>query len=120
MNMIETIARKIIQIRNWFNQLQIRQFLSIVAIGLIVLTSNVSPDVASKATIDKLDRLVHQENPERPKTTREWQKQAREVKGKPGERLERIGKQSADAIKEFGSTFPDVAKRSQAELDNSK
>lgn len=99
--MIETIAATVIQIGNWFKQLQVGQFLSIVAIGLILSTTDVAPDLASKATIDKLDRLVHQENPERPKTTGEWQKQAREVKGEPGERLERIGKQSADAISEI-------------------
>ncbi|MCY7368156.1 MAG: hypothetical protein LH474_08385 [Chamaesiphon sp.] len=118
--MFDSIAGTIIQIGNWFKQLQVRQFLSVVAIGFILLNTTVDPDLASKATIDKIDRLVHQENPERPKTTREWQKQAREVKGKPGERLERIGEQSADAIKEFGGMYPDVAKRSQAELEKSK
>ena len=118
--MFDPIAGTIIQIGNWFKQLQVRQFLSVVAIGFIILTTTVDPDLVSKATIDKLDRLVHQENPERPKTTREWQQQAREVKGKPAERLERIGKQSAGAVKEFGEMYPDVAKRSQAELEKSK
>jgi hypothetical protein len=120
MNMFDSIAGTFIQIGNWFKQLQVRQFLSVVAIGFILLTTSVDPDLASKATIDKLDQLVHQENPDRPKTTGEWQQQAREVKGKPGERLERIGKQSADAIKEFAGMYPDVAKRSQAELEKSK
>lgn len=118
--MFDPITKTISQIGNWFKQLQVRQFLSIVAIGFILLNTDVGPDLASKSTIDKLDRLVHQENPDRPKTTGEWQQQAREVKGKPGERLERIGEQSADAVKEFGSMYPDVAKRSQAELEKSK
>ena len=43
----------------------------------------------------------------------------RSVKGKPGERIERIGEQSADAIKEFGQMYPDVAKRSEKELEKS-
>jgi hypothetical protein len=120
MNMLETISGKIIQIVNWFKQLRVQQLLSVAAIGFILLTTNVNPDRASKATIDKIDRLVQQENPKRPKTTREWQKQAREVQDKPGERLKRIGEQSADAIKEFGAMYPDVAKRSQAELEKSK
>ena len=117
--MFNTIARTMIQIGDWFKQLQVRQFLSVVAIGLILLNTSVAPDRASKATIDKLDRLVHEENPDRPKTTKEWQQQAREVKGKPGERIERIGEQSVDAIKEFGKMYPDVAKRSEKELEKS-
>jgi hypothetical protein len=117
MKMIKAIAGTITQIGNWFKQFQIRQFLSIVAIGSILLNTTPAPDMASKATIDKLDRMVKQENPQRPKTTKEWQQQAREVKGKPGERLERIGEQSADAVKEFGQMYPDVAKRSAKELE---
>ena len=115
--MLNTIYRAIMQVNNWFKQLQVRQLLSVVAIGFILLNTTPAPDRASKATIDKLDRMVHQENPDRPKTTKEWQQQAREVKGKPGERIERIGEQSADAVKEFGQMYPDVAKRSANELE---
>jgi hypothetical protein len=119
MKMLNTIAQAMTQVGNWFKQLQVRQFLSVVAIGFILLNTTPEPDLASKATIDKLDRMVHQENPDRPKTTKEWQQQAREVKGKPGERAERIGEQSADAVKEFGKMYPDVAKRSEQELEKS-
>lgn len=115
--MLNIITGTISQIGNWLKQIQVRQFLSIVAIGLFLLNTTPAPDRASKATIDKLDRMVHQEDPQRPKTTEEWQQQAREVKGKPGERLERIGEQSADAVKEFGQMYPDVAKRSANELE---
>ncbi|WP_373539316.1 hypothetical protein [Chamaesiphon sp.] len=117
--MMKTIARTIIQLGDWFKQLQVRQFLSVIAIGFILLNTTVAPERVSKATVDKLDRLVNQEDPDRPKTTREWQKQAREVKGNPGERLERIAEQSADAVKEFGQMYPDVAKRSANELEKS-
>jgi hypothetical protein len=117
LNMLDTIGAAIVKISGWFKNIQVRQFLSVVAIGFILLTTDVAPDRASKATIDKLDRLVHQENPDRPKTTGEWQQQAREVKGKPGERLERIGEQSADAVKEFTGLYPEVAERSANELE---
>ena len=117
--MISTIAKTIVKIGEWFKSIQVRQLISVVAIGFILLNITPAPDRASKATIDKLDRMVHQENPDRPKTTREWQQQAREVKGKPAERIERIGEQSADAIKEFGQMYPDVAKRSEKELEKS-
>jgi hypothetical protein len=115
--MLKAIGVTIVKIGEWFKSLQVRQFLSVVAIGFILLTTNVPADRASKATIDKIDRMVHQEDPQRPKTTGEWQQQAREVKGKPGERLERIGEQSADAVKEFAGMYPEVAKRSANELE---
>ncbi|WP_295615333.1 hypothetical protein [Chamaesiphon sp. GL140_3_metabinner_50] len=117
--MFDTIAQAIVQISDWFKQLRVRQLLSVVALGFILLNTSVAPDRASKATIDKLEQMVEQENPNRPKTTKEWQQQAREVKGKPGERIERIGEQSADAVKEFGKMYPDVAKRSERELEKS-
>jgi hypothetical protein len=121
MIMIGSIVGIITKISSLFNQLQVKQLLSIVMVGSIILVTNVSPDRASKATVDRLDRMVRQENPDRPKTTAQWQKQAEEVEGRPGERLKRIGEQSADAVKEFGSTYPDVAKKSAAELrDNIK
>jgi hypothetical protein len=111
------ISEAVAQIGAWFNSLQIKQFLSVILVGFLLLNTTVAPDRASKATIDKLERMVQQEDSRRPKTTGEWQQQAREVKGKPGERLERIGEQSADAIKEFGSMYPDVAKKSANELE---
>jgi hypothetical protein len=114
--MIGSIGKIIAKINSLVNKLQVKQLLSIMMVGLVILTTNVAPERTSKATVDRLDRLVRQENPDRPKTTAEWQQQAEEVEGRPGERLKRIGEQSADAVKEFGATYPDVAKKSAAEL----
>jgi hypothetical protein len=116
MIMIESIVGTIAKISSLLNKLQVKQLLSIMMVGLVILATNVAPERTSKATIDRLDRMVGQENPDRPKTTAQWQKQAEEVEGRPGERLKRIGEQSADAVKEFGSSYPDVAKKSAAEL----
>lgn len=99
--------------------LHIKQFLPAFLVGMMLLTTNVDPDLPSKGAIDRLEAKVEQEDPGRPKTTREWQKQAREVEGRPGERLKRIGEQSADAIKEFGGMYPDVAEKSASELESS-
>jgi hypothetical protein len=116
MIMIESIVGTIAKISSLLNKLQVKQLLSIMMVGLVILATNVAPERTSKATIDRLDRMIGQENPDRPKTTAQWQKQAEEVEGRPGERLKRIGEQSADAVKEFGSSYPDVAKKSAAEL----
>ena len=98
-------------------KLPIKQFLPIVLVGLMLSTTNVDPDLASSKTVDRINKIVGQENPDRPKTTGQWQQQARETKNDPGERIKRIGEQSADAVKEFGSMYPQVAKKSAAELD---
>ncbi len=116
--MLSLIHGAFTQIGALLNKLHVKQFLPALLVGFVLLTTNVVPDLASKGAIDRLERKMEQENPDRPKTTAEWQNQAREVKGKPGERLKRIGEQSADAVKEFGSMYPDVAKNSGNELSD--
>ena len=54
----------------------------------------------------------------RPKTTNEWYKEARETEDSPGERLGNIAEESAQAVKEFGSIYPDTAKRTAPVLQN--
>ncbi len=115
--MPSSIRAAIAKIGDVLNKFQFKQFSSTILVGLILLSTVVSPDLPSKGAIDRLEAKVQQEDPDRPKTTGEWQQQAREVKGKPGERIKRIGEQSADAIKEFGSMYPDVAKKSANELE---
>jgi hypothetical protein len=91
---------------------------AIAIVGLIILTTNIDPVLSKQDAIGKIDKMLEQDrDPNRPKTTAQWQQQARETKGKPGEKLKRIGEQSTDAIKEFGSMYPDVAKNSAKELE---
>jgi hypothetical protein len=114
------ISVAITVISSVMHKLQAQQFVSVMLMGFLLLVTNVGPDLSDQATIDQLDKMVHQEDPDRPKTTAEWQQQARETKGNPQERIKRIGKQSAEAVKEFGATYPDVAKKSVDELRHNK
>jgi hypothetical protein len=114
------ISVAITVISSVIHKLQAQQFLSVMLMGFLLLITNVDPDLSDQATIDQLNKMVHQEDPDRPKTTAEWQQQARETKGDPKERVKRIGKQSAEAVKEFGAIYPDVAKKSVNELRNNK
>lgn len=122
--MISLISKTISKIGYFINKFQVKQFLPIVLVGLMMLATSGSPslsnpELSTKKSIDRVDKLVQKGNPERPKTTGEWDEQAEEVKGRTGEAMKRIGEQSADAIKEFGSMYGDVAERSSAELRNS-
>lgn len=96
-----------------------RQIFSVVLVSSLFFANHIGATANSKAVTQKLDEVVHQNDSERPKTTGEWNKEAREVKGEPGERLKRIGKQSGEAVKEFGSIYPDTAQKSASELKNS-
>jgi hypothetical protein len=117
--MISLIFGTISKIGSVLKSLQVKQFLSVVLVGLLILTTNVDPGLSKQEANQKVNKMLDRDDNNRPKTTGEWQKQAREVKGKPGERAKRIGEQSADAVKDFGAMYPDVAKRSTNELENS-
>lgn len=104
-----------------FNRLQKKQFVSMVLVGFLLLTTNVKQDTGNPVS-NLFDKITHQgssqQDSQRPKTTGEWNKQAQETEGKPAERLKRIGKQSADAVKDLGSVYPDTAKRSADSVQN--
>ena len=104
-----------------FSRLQTKQVFSMVLVGFLLLTTNVKQDTGNPVS-NLFDKITHQGNSQkdsqRPKTMGEWNKQAQETEGKPGERLKRIGEQSADAVKDLGSVYPDTAKRSAASVQN--
>lgn len=116
--MISLFFGTVSTISSLLKSFQVKQFMSVMAIGLMLLATNIDPGMMSKQEANqKVNTMLDRDDNNRPKTTGEWQKQAREVKGNPGERAKRIGEQSADAIKDFGKMYPDVAKRSANELD---
>jgi hypothetical protein len=105
------------KITSLLNKLDLNKALAIVVVGFLILTTNVDPGLSKQEAVGKIDKMLQNDrDPNRPKTTAQWQQQARETKGKPDEKIKRIGEQSADAIKEFGSMYPEVAKNSAKEL----
>ncbi|NJR40360.1 MAG: hypothetical protein HC781_17960 [Leptolyngbyaceae cyanobacterium CSU_1_4] len=110
--MINLFAQAIARLNSWIQSFQVKQFLAIALVGAILLlapaeTPRNNPDLGQR-----IDRVLEKGNSERPTTTREWQQEAREVEGNPGERLKRIGEESKEAFKEFGGLYPDTAERS--------
>ncbi|MBE9170749.1 hypothetical protein IQ238_25620 [Pleurocapsales cyanobacterium LEGE 06147] len=90
-----------------FKKLSIERLFAAVLVGILVLVTNVNPVNAAQSDRPIGERIAEQQHQssresDRPKTTGEWNRQAREVEGEPGERLERIGEQSAEAFKQFG------------------
>lgn len=110
--MTNMISRAVTRISSLLKKLQVVRFLSIVLVGFLLLTTNVAQDRNTQAVTKKLDEVVHQDNSQRPKTTGEWEQEAKETEGNPGERAKKIAKESAEAVKDFGSLYPDTIKRS--------
>ena len=102
----------------YLNNLQVRYLSSTVLVSFLLMTSIVDSDLSPKAITKEIDKVIHQDKEQRPKTTQEWNKQSRETEDKPEERIQRIEKQSAEALKDFGSMYLDTAKRSASELEN--
>lgn len=109
--MANLISKTISHVSYLLSELRVKRFIGVVLVGFLLLTTNVAPE-SNKALADEINSVVHQDGSQRPKTTGEWNKDARETEGAPGERLKKIGKQSAEAVKDFGSVYPNTAKRS--------
>jgi hypothetical protein len=117
--MLNLIAGATHRIQLLIAKQSIKNIVSIFLVGILMMTTNVDSSVSDRKLGKAVDKVIHQDNEKRPKTTGEWNKQAREVQGKPGKLLKRVGEQSTEAIKDFGSVYPDTAKRSAAELKSS-
>lgn len=117
---MNAIAQVLVKLNEWFKSWQLKQLLAIVLVGFILTTPMVNPDIANRAANQRLEKrlekTLEEDTSKRPKTTGEWQQQSAETQDQPGERLQRIGQQSAEAFKDFGSLYPDTAARSGAEL----
>ncbi|MBW4615596.1 MAG: hypothetical protein KME21_20430 [Desmonostoc vinosum HA7617-LM4] len=99
-----------------FNGLQVKRFLAVVLVGFLVLTTNVIPERNNDISSGRVRELVNQNDAQRPKTTGQWNREARETEGNPGERLQKIGKESAEALKEFGSGYVEGAQKTARDV----
>lgn len=109
--MIDLIANTTANISSLLKKIQVKQFLAVVLVGFLLLTTNIDSGSNNKALGKQLDQIAHDRDSVRPKTTREWEKEGRETENSPGERLGRIGKESAKAFEEFGSGYVKGAKQ---------
>lgn len=109
--MIHLISQAIDRLSSFFKKPQVKSFFATVFVGLIVLTSNVNYATESDRNLNNISDRVFESNSERPTTTREWYNEADRTEDAPLERIKEIGKQSAEAVKEWGELYPDVVER---------
>jgi hypothetical protein len=115
--MLNLFSRAAARFNSFLKSFQVKQLLSIALIAVLFLvapaeTPRNNPDLGRR-----IDNVLERDNPERPTTTRQWEQEAREVEGKPGERLKRIGEESKEAFKQFGGIYPDTAERTAEDLE---
>ncbi|WP_414754971.1 hypothetical protein [Anabaena sp. CCY 9910] len=123
--MTNLFSKVITHIKFLFQDFQVKRFLAIALVGFLVLTTSLNSSIdsgrSSDAVTRRLDKVLHQDDADRPKTTGEWNREARQTEDAPGERAKRIAKESGEAVKQFGSVYPDTAKRSAEDLqDNNR
>jgi hypothetical protein len=110
------ISRAFAHISSQLAGLQVKRFLAVVLVGFLTLTTNIGSLSNTIAFGDQGSSKAHQSDSVRPETTNEWYDDARKTEDSPGERLEKIGEQSAQAVKEFGQMYSDTADRSTSAL----
>lgn len=117
--MSNLFSRAIGHISVVLKEFQVKRFLAVVLVGFLVLTTNVDSGRNSQGLTQRINEVVHQDGSDRPKTIGEWNREASATQGDTGERLQRIGKESAEAVKDFGEVYPDTAEKSARDLDKS-
>lgn len=114
--MTNLISSAIAWVSALFQGLQVKRFLAVGLVGFLLLTTNVDPGQSNKALRDKVRTRVEQNDAQRPKTTGQWNREARETEDAPGERLQKIGQESAEAFKEFGSGYVKGAQKTAGDV----
>jgi hypothetical protein len=111
-NMLHLFSQTINYLNSLLKKIQIKSLLTTTLLGVILLTSGVSSYATNGAgSPDKIDSRIFEGNPERPTTTREWKQEARNTDNQPIKRAKEIGKETKEAVKDFGKLYPNVAER---------
>jgi hypothetical protein len=106
------VSRVISQVNSLLQGLQVKRVLAAVLVGFLLLSTNIDPRNSTKAITKEINSEIHQGDSQRPKTTGEWEAEAHQTSGKPGERLQNIVEETGEALKDWGSLYPDTAERS--------
>jgi hypothetical protein len=109
----------IAKFKSLIDRFQTRQFLSIVFIGYLVLTTSTElGPLNNRALANRLNAEIHQDGETRPKTNGEWSQQAAETDGHPAERLNRVVVQTKEALKDFGEVYLHTFQKGDSKIQN--
>ena len=113
--MISLINDTASHLKALLGKFKIKHLLGIILIGCLLITNTAcaSPSSAADSSLkQKVDTAIDRNDSPRPKTTGQWKQEARETENAPGKRLQKIAKESKEAVKEFGKVYPNTAEKS--------
>jgi hypothetical protein len=110
--MIHLIQSALAHVKAYISTLQLQRVVAVVLVGFLVLGASTGMERPNADMARGVDQVLQKENPDRPTTTGDWEREARETEGNTGERLKRIGEETKEAVKDWGKLYPDTAKRS--------
>lgn len=99
----------------FLQRIKFKNLFTFLLIGMMTLLT-VAPTAAlagqNRETLpSNVKQALRDDDSDRPKTTGEWNAEARETEGRPGERAKRITKETGEAVKDWAELYPDVAER---------
>lgn len=100
------------------SSIQWQQILATCCVAVILLTTQIAKADLDTGVQNRLDKITAKGEDGRPRTSAQWQAENEALKGQPGEKLKRIGKESADAIEEMAEIYPQNAKTLTPGVDN--
>lgn len=117
LSMKNLISSAIAQISSLLNGFQVKRFFAVVAVGFLLLTTNVDTGRNSQAVAEQVLEKAQQTDSVRPKTSNEWKQEARATEDAPGARAKNIAEETGQALKEFGALYPKTAEASTRDND---
>lgn len=114
--MIDTLIVFANRVHTFLGRINLQRVIAVMLASLVMI-GTLAPAGALAAQTEnqlrnKASDLVDDDESNRPKTTREWNAEARETADQPVERTKRIVEETADAIQDWAEIYPDVAERS--------
>ncbi len=88
----------------------LQSFAAIACVGLILLTTSVDNSSLNSSTKTMLNDMIARGENGRPVTSAQWKAENEALEGNPTERIERIAKETGDAVEEMGEIYPGNAK----------
>jgi hypothetical protein len=102
----------IAKVGSLLDRFHIRQFMSVIFIGFLILTTNTNlVPLDNRALGNKLNTEIHQDGETRP---------AAETDGRPGERLNRVVLQTKEAFKDLSELYPEALKKGDLKIQKNK
>ncbi len=107
---ISTVKAAFARAYQALTSLQLQRFVAVGFVGLFLLTTSVDSSSLNASTKTMLNDMISRGENGRPVTSAQWKAENAELEGNPLERVDRIAKESADAVGEMAEIYPGNAK----------